>query len=102
MIYKVQARFNFDKAEEFYEKLTDGTIENQQPDGREMVASMKRASIDGHGVVHWTEMCFCPTPLRHERATVYDHYFSEMKTEIVEDHEFFEGQPFMEKLSLVT
>jgi hypothetical protein len=30
MIYKVKAKFNFDKANEFYQRLTDGTIEKQK------------------------------------------------------------------------
>ena len=37
MIYKVKAKFNFDKAKEFHKKLTDGTIQKQKPDGPEML-----------------------------------------------------------------
>jgi len=99
MIYKVQAKFNQSKAKEFYQKLTDGTIEKQRPDGQEIVASMKRATIDSSGLINWTELCYCPTPLQHERATVYDKYFTEMKTEIIDNHENFEGYPFMESIS---
>ena len=99
MIYQVKAKFNFDKAREFYQKLTDGTIEKQRPDGPEIVSSMNRATIDDKGYIHWTEMCFCATPLQHERATVYDSYFLEMKTEPIPDQKEFEGMSFMEKLS---
>lgn len=99
MIYKVKAKFNYNKAKEFHQKLTDGSIQKQRPDGPEMVSSMNRATIDDNGDVNWTEMCFCPTPLKHERATVYDKYFSDMETEIVEDHERFDGKSFMGAIS---
>jgi len=65
MIYKVKAKFNFEKAKEFHQILTDGTILKQRPDGSEIVDSMNRATIDENGDVNWTEMCFCPTPLMH-------------------------------------
>jgi len=99
MIYQVTAKFNYDKAREFHRKLTDGTIEKQRPDGPEIVSSMKRATIDDSGTINWTEMCFCATPLNHERTTVYDDYFTEMKTEPIPDYKTIEGKPFMEKLS---
>jgi hypothetical protein len=66
---------------EFYRKLTDGTIVKQRPDGEEIVASMKRAVPTGPGVAEWYEMCFCPTPLEHERQTQYNSYFAGMTTE---------------------
>ncbi len=50
---------------EFYQKLTDGTIQNQKPDGQEIVNSMKRAKITAPKIIQWAEMCFCPTPLKH-------------------------------------
>ncbi len=39
MIYKVQARYIEEKANEFFQKLTDGTIASQQPDGKEIVST---------------------------------------------------------------
>ena len=99
MIYHVTAKFNYDKAREFHGKLTDGTIQKQRPDGPEIVNSMNRATIDNVGKIHWTEMCFCATPLQHERATVYDTYFTEMKTSPIRDHKEIEGKSFIEKLS---
>lgn len=99
MIYRVKAKFNFDKAQKFYKMLTGGYIEKQRPDGPEMVSSMKRATMDENGDINWTEMCFCPTPLQHERATFYDDYFTEMETDPISDHEVVEGKSFMQKLS---
>ena len=99
MIYKVSAKFNYLKAKEFHTKLTDGTVQSQRPDGAEIIAAMNRATLDAEGHINWTEMCFCPSPLMHERATVYDAYFTDMKTESTKTHEVFEGKSFIEKLS---
>ena len=67
MIYKVKARVIEETIGEFYRKLADGTVSKQRPDGEEIVASMKRAVLTGPGAAEWYEMCFCPTPLDHER-----------------------------------
>jgi len=99
MIYQVKAKFNFVKAQEFYQKLTDGTIEQQRPDGPEIVNSMNRATIDNNGDINWTELCYCPSPLQHERATIYDTYFTEMQTKTISNHKIISGKSFMEKLS---
>ena len=98
MYYTVQARFIPESAADFHHKLNDGTIESQKPDGKEIVASMQRAVIDDDGVVCWSEVCYCPTPLQHERATVYDHHFADIKTEEVDDYVTFEGRSFVDFL----
>ena len=67
MYYAISARLILDTAADFRRKLTDGTIEAQKPDGREIVASMNRAVIDQDGLVKWSEVCYCPSPLEHER-----------------------------------
>lgn len=74
MLYKVKAKFHTDLLAEFFTKLSDGTIEHQKPDGLEMVASMKKAKVTDENTIEWYERCFCETPLKHERATVYDTY----------------------------
>ncbi len=99
MIYKVQARISQSKFKEFYQLLSGGSLEDQEPDGPEILASMERATIDSSGLVRWTELCYCPTPLRHERATVYDKYFSDLQTEETESHEKFGGESFIEHIS---
>ncbi len=83
MIYKVQARYIEDKAGEFFQKLTDGSIAKQEPDGAEIVASMKKAKIVGECLIEWYETCYCDTPLKHERETVYDFYLNDITTELV-------------------
>ena len=92
MHYTVQARLIPDTAADFLRKLTDGTIENQKPDGKEIVASMKRAVIDEEEVVRWSEVCYCSTQLQRERATVYDHHFTDIETEEVEGYVQFDGE----------
>ena len=98
MIYLVKGKFNYDAAQEFYQKLTDGTIKKQRPDGPEIVRAMNSAMIDENGDVNWTETCFCPIPLKHERETVYDLYFTALITEVIPNHKKIEGASFIDKL----
>jgi len=98
MIYSVKARFIEEKIGEFYKKLTDGTIQNQKPDGQEIVNSMNRAKITEPNTIQWSEMCFCPTPLKHERETIYNHFLTNMETKIIDDYAEFDGQLFFEFL----
>ena len=64
MLYAVSAKLIPDRGPEFHTRLTDGSIAAQRPDGAEIVAAMQRARVAPDG------MCYCPTPLQHERATV--------------------------------
>ena len=98
MHYAIRGHFQLDKAAEFLQLLTDGSIVSQEPDGKEIVASMQRASIDESDTVRWSEVCYCPTPLEHERATVYDHFFSQLKTSVIDGYHDFPGRPFLEFL----
>ncbi|MDH3658190.1 MAG: hypothetical protein OEM77_08665 [Nitrosopumilus sp.] len=97
-IYSVKARCIKEKMEEFYQKLTDGTIENQKPDGQEIINSMKRAKIIESNIIQWSEMCFCSPPLKHERKTVYDHFLVNMETKVIDEHVEYEGELFMDFL----
>ncbi len=99
MIYSVRARLVEDRSGEFHRRLTDGTIAGQEPDGSEIVAAMARARVGEDGVVRWTETCFCPTPLAHERQTVLDRYFSDIETAPVDAPMDFDGQPLMARLA---
>ena len=98
MIYSIKAKFISEKMKEFFIKLTDGTIENQKPDGAEILSSMKRAKITQPGIIEWSEMCFCPTPLKHERQTIYDNFLTNLETQIIDDYVEFEGESFFEYL----
>ena len=92
--YFVKANLIEEKLEEFYQKLIDGTIENQKPDGQEILNSMKRAKITSSGTIEWSEMCFCPTPLNHERNTVYDHYLKNLETSVIDNYIESDGESF--------
>ena len=94
MIYKVKARYIEDKAGEFFQKLTDGAIASQQPDGQEIVSSMKKAKIVREGIIEWFETCYCDTPLKHERETVYDFYLTDITTELVDAKGEIKGESF--------
>ena len=94
MIYKVQAHFSDETLPTFFEKLTDGTIANQRPDGQEIVASMQRAVLLDDNTIQWSEMCFCSPPLQHERSTVYDHYLHDFTTEAIGEYEDYAGDSF--------
>ena len=98
MIYHVTADFRTNTAAAFLEKLTDGSIADQKPDGSEIVASMDRAVVNSKGAVEWSELCYCDTPLAHERATVLDHHFKNIRADPIESNEKYQGRPFMEYL----
>ena len=98
MIYAIKALYIKERMEEFYQKLTDGTIQNQKPDGQEIVNSMKRAKITEPEMIQWSEMCFCSTPLKHERETVYNHFLTDIETEIVDNYIEFDGKSFFDFL----
>jgi len=98
VIYSIKAKFIKEKLPEFFQKLNDGTIKNQKPDGAEILSSMKRAKITQPGVIEWSEMCFCHTPLNHERQTVYDHFLTALETQIIDDYVEFEGESFFDYL----
>ena len=96
--YSVRAQFIEEKLYEFYQKLIDGTISNQKPDGQEIIASMKRAKITGQKTIEWSEMCFCPTPLKHERETIYNHFLNDLETQTSDDYVAFDGESFFDFL----
>ena len=59
-----------------------------------MVASMQRAKITAPGIIEWFETCYCSSPLKHERETVYDYFLTEISTEVVEDYGVIDGESF--------
>ena len=87
-----------DKMGEFYQKLSDGTIAGQKPDGREIVSSIRKAILTKALVVEWCETCFCETPLAHARETVYDQYFHDMEIIEINDDPEIDGQSFWDYL----
>ena len=98
MNYSVKAQYIEEKMGEFYQKLTDGTIQNQKPDGQEIINSMKRAKITAPKMIQWSEMCFCPTPLKHERETIYNNFLTDLETKTIADYVEFNGESFFDFL----
>ena len=98
MRYLVQAQFTEEKMEEFFRKLSDNTIALQKPDGQEILRSMHRARITKPGVIQWHETCYCSPPLAHERATVYDHYFTDIQTCKIDSDPNMQGDSFWDYL----
>jgi len=96
--YSVKAKFIENMMDQFYQKLIDGTIANQKPDGNEIIESMKRAKVTGSNTIEWSEMCFCSQPLKHERETVYNNYLTDLETKVVDEYVEFNGESFMEYL----
>ena len=47
------------------------------------------------GSIEWSEACYCPTPLAHERATVFDLHFSDIATEQINGPIDHQGSSFL-------
>lgn len=102
MEYKVKAKPIQDKLPAFYKVLTDGSVENQSPDGAEIVAAMRRAKVTSPGVIEWYETCYCPTPLQHERETVYDQYLTDIEAVPAADTPEISGESFWSILEIAS
>jgi len=83
MLYKIKALIKKENMEAFFRALNDGSIESQKPDGTYMVKAMKEAKMLDAQSISWYEGCYCETPLKHERETVYDKYLEAFETEMV-------------------
>ena len=94
MLYRVRAKVIKKNLRSFYENLTNGTIYKQHPDGKEIVASMKRAKLVNSRFIEWFENCGCSPPLDHERKTQYNYYFSNFTIKIAKEMVEIEGESF--------
>jgi hypothetical protein len=97
MQYVISAQPRTEEFPRFWELLNNGTIAKQEPDGQEIIASMKRAVVSGDNV-EWTETCFCSPPLNHERTTIYDKFFDNMQIKPMESPVELEGERFWDQL----
>ena len=98
MHYLVRGRLRQETAVELGRLLRDGTIARQEPDGQEIADSMERAVVTATGDIEWSEVCYCDTPLRHERATVYDRFFDDLTTEPIEGYRSHAGRSLLDHL----
>jgi hypothetical protein len=97
MRYVISAQPRTGELPKFWELLNNGTIAKQEPDGQEIIASMKRAVVSD-GNVEWTETCFCSPPLNHERTTIYDKFFKNMQIKPIESPVELKGERFWDQL----
>ena len=66
-------------------------------DGPYIVKAMKEAKITAPGTIEWYELCYCPTPLKHEREIVYDEFLTELTTAPIDEAGKIESEGFWEK-----
>ena len=97
MQYSVRAVPKTEQLGRLWKILNDGTVERQEPDGPEIVASMKRAVVTGQSV-EWYETCFCNPPLNHERTTIYDQFFTGIQIQPEADRTGSPGDSFWQYL----
>ena len=83
MLYKIKAKIKPETLKDFFTVLTDGSVESQKPDGTTIVKAMKEAVMTDANHIEWYEVCYCSTPLKHERETVYDKYLLDFETTMV-------------------
>lgn len=78
--YLVRARLDFEKAEELYRKLQEGTVKEMRPYGATLTDSLLRARVDPDTLeAVWEEEDYCSPPLKQEREAVLDHYFDDLE-----------------------
>ena len=82
MLYKVKAKIYKDKMSDFWTALNDGSIESQKPDGLDILKAMKDAMMTDDDTLVWYEACYCDSPLKHERESVYNKYMYDFDTEL--------------------
>ena len=82
MLYKVKAKIIEEKMGDYWTALNDGSIESQKPDGEFILKAMKEALLIDDETLAWYEACYCDTPLKYERESVYDKYLYDLSTEL--------------------
>ena len=85
MLYRVKAKIDKMKMKSFFNALTDGTVADQEPDGAEIINAMQKAVMTSPDTLEWYETCYCTSPLKHERETVYDEYIQITETLLLEE-----------------
>ncbi len=100
MLYKIKAKIYEEKMSDFWTALNDGSIESQKPDGLDIVKAMKGALMTDDGNLVWYEACYCDSPLKHERESVYNKYMYDFSTELkYEIKDDIRGRSFWKYLS---
>ncbi|EIF52067.1 MULTISPECIES: hypothetical protein [Sulfurovum] len=99
MLYKVKAKIDKLKLKDFFTALTDGSIDDLEPEGSYIVNAMQRALMTDPVTLEWYQTCHCETPLKHEREMVYDRYLNDIETTLVyEEKKDIKGRSFWDFL----
>jgi len=74
MRYLVKARVKRGQEKALLQAIAGGSLGQSSIAGDEYVYDMQQARVDGDGVAHWVETCFCARPL-HEERPYWEKYF---------------------------
>ena len=74
MRYLVRARVKRGQEGSLLRAIDRRTLGHGSVAGGEYLRNMEAARVFEDGTVRWVEICFCPTPLREERA-YWEEYF---------------------------
>lgn len=97
MQHAVEARPKLAKLPDLWRSLNNGAVSSQQPDGGEIVASMRCAVVKGD-TVKWYETCRCNLLLKHEASTVHAQFFTHITIEPVSNPPKLVGDSFWDYL----
>ncbi len=67
MRYLIKAQVKPGREEALLQAIDSGTLGQGSVAGDEYQHNMEQARVDGDGIAHWVEVCFCATPLEEER-----------------------------------
>jgi hypothetical protein len=74
MRYLVKARVKNGKKQSLLRAIDERTIGAGSVAGSEYLHDMEQARVNGDGLAHWVEVCFCEQPLEEERP-YWEKYF---------------------------
>ena len=89
--YLVRAKADDRLMSELRVRLDSGEIGKMRPFGQALEYSLNNARIDALGWAVWEEEDYCSPPLAQERAAVLDSYFSNLRTEPVNEGQGWEN-----------
>ena len=67
MRYLVKARVKNGKEQSLLRAIDERTLGKGSIAGSEYLRDMEQARVNGDGLAHWVEVCFCEQPLEEER-----------------------------------
>ena len=74
MRYLVKARVKNGEDQSLLRAINERTLGKGSVAGSEYLHDMEQARVNGDGLAHWVEVCFCEQPLEEERP-YWEKYF---------------------------